>query len=110
MLKGLDVVAVGVAPIREGAECGAVAAIELISVGKSPQVTFSPPVTVTCEMVAALHGWLTRDVQAAAKKHLGSPVVRVDTMSSYSCRAAYGRAIIASRSTARPTPSTSAPS
>ena len=92
LLKGLDIVAVGVTPILDGSECGAVAPIELISVGTSPQVTFSPPVTVTCDMAAALHGWITKDVQASAKKHLGAPIVRIDTMSSYSCRTAYGRA------------------
>lgn len=92
LLKGLDIVAVGATPILEGSECGAVAPIELISVGSSPQVTFSPTVTVTCEMAAALHGWITKDVQPSAKKHLGAPVVRIDTMSSYSCRTAYGRA------------------
>lgn len=92
LLKGLDLVAVGVIPILDGSECGAAAPLELISVGASPQVTFSPPVTVTCEMAAALHAWITKDVQASAKKHLGAPVVRIDTMSSYSCRTAYGRA------------------
>ncbi len=84
--------AVGAPPILEGAECGAAAPIELISVGTSPQVTFSPPVTVTCDMAAALHGWVTKDVQASARKHIGTPIVRIDTMSSYSCRTAYGRA------------------
>jgi hypothetical protein len=92
LLKGLDLVAVGAPPILEGSECGAAAPVELISIGTSPQVTFSPPVTVTCEMAASLHGWITKDVQAAARKHLGAPVVRIDTMSSYSCRNAYGRA------------------
>ncbi len=92
LLKGLDLVAVGATPILEGAECGAAAPVELISVGSSPQVTFSPPVTVTCEMAAALHGWITKDVQASAKKSFGTPIVRIDTMSSYSCRNAYGRA------------------
>ena len=31
-------------------------------------------------------------MQPLARKHLGAPVVRVATMSSYSCRNAYGRA------------------
>lgn len=92
MLKGLDVVVARETPLQEGAECGALAPVQLISVGSSPQVTFSPPVTVTCDMVVALHGWITKDVQASAKKYFGAPIVRVDTMSSYSCRTAYGRA------------------
>jgi hypothetical protein len=91
MLNGLDIVAIPAPAIREGSECGAAAPMELISVGKSPQVSFSPPVVVTCDMVAALHRWVTVDLQGLAKQHLGSPLVRIETMSSYSCRNAYGR-------------------
>ena len=78
--------------MREGTECGTPAPMKLISVGRSPQVALSPPPTVTCDMVAALARWLERDVQPLARKHLGAPVIRVETMSSYSCRNAYGRA------------------
>ncbi len=90
LLRGLDIVARPASSLREN-ECGAAAPVELISVGKSPQVTFFPTVTVTCDMAVALHRWLTRDVQPLARMHLDSPVIRVDTMSSYSCRTAYGR-------------------
>lgn len=90
VLRGLDVVARPVHQIREH-DCGAPAPMELISVGQSPQVSFSPPVTVTCDMVAALHKWITRDLQPLARKHLGGEIVRLDTMSSYSCRTAYSR-------------------
>ena len=31
-------------------------------------------------------------MQPLARKHLGAPIVRIETMSSYSCRNAYGRA------------------
>jgi hypothetical protein len=92
VLKGLDVVAVPEAPLREGAECGAPAPMRLISVGRSPQVALSPPPMLTCDMVAALAGWMERDVQPLARKHLGAAVARIQTMSSYSCRNAYGRA------------------
>lgn len=91
VLKGLDIVAVGAPPVRENEECGSPAPIELISVGKNPEVTLSPTVTVTCDMAAALHQWVLRDLQPLARKHLGAPVIRIDTMSSYSCRNAYGR-------------------
>jgi hypothetical protein len=43
-------------------------------------------------MVAALYKWLEAEVQPLARRHLGAPIVRVATMSSYSCRNAYGRA------------------
>jgi hypothetical protein len=92
LLKGLDAVVVPEAPMREGAECGTPAPMKLISIGRSPQVSLSPPPTVTCDMVAALARWLERDVQPLARKHLGAPIIRVETMSSYSCRNAYGRA------------------
>ena len=92
LLKGLDLVAGPAEPIREGAACGTPAPVQLISIGSNPPVSFSPPAVLTCEMVAALHKWLTRDVQPLARKHLGSPVVGVSTMSSFSCRNAYGRA------------------
>ena len=91
-MKGLEAIAVPESPIREGADCGAPAPMKLVSLGKNPQVALSPPPTVTCDMVAALHRWLERDVQPLARKYLGEPVIRIETMSSYSCRNAYGRA------------------
>jgi hypothetical protein len=90
LLAGTGAVAVPVEPMRSG-DCGAPAPIELVSVGSAPQVTFSPPAVVTCEMVAALDRWLKTDVQPAAKSLLGGNIVRIEVMSSYSCRTAYGR-------------------
>jgi hypothetical protein len=90
LLRGLDVVAVPEDPIRNGA-CGTPAPVQLVSIGKNPQVALSPPAVVTCEMVAALSTWLKSDLQPLARRHLGSPITRIDTMSSYSCRNAYGR-------------------
>jgi hypothetical protein len=62
--------------------------MKLISVG---QIALQPPVVLTCDMIVALHKWLQRDVQALAVKHLGGPITRIESMSSYSCRNAYGR-------------------
>ena len=90
LLAGLGAVAVPADPVRSG-ECGAPAPMELISIGTAPQVTFSPPAVVTCEMIAALDKWFKTDVQPAAKSLLGARVVRVEVMSSYSCRTAYNR-------------------
>jgi hypothetical protein len=90
VLKGLDFVAIPAAPMRVG-DCGAPAPIELVSIGSSPQVTFSPPVTVTCDLAATMHTWVRSELQPIAKRHLGAEVIRIDTMSSYSCRNAYGR-------------------
>jgi hypothetical protein len=91
LLKGLDVVAVPDGPLREGSECGAPAPMRLISVGKDPQVAFSPPPILTCDMIAHLHKWVQRDLQPLARKFMAAPIVRIETMSSYSCRNAYGR-------------------
>jgi hypothetical protein len=92
LLKDLDVVVVPEAPVRDEALCGSPAPMQLVSIGSSPQIAFSPPPSLTCDMIAALHKWMHSGVQPAARKHLGAPVVRVATMSSYSCRNAYGRA------------------
>jgi hypothetical protein len=90
VMQGLDAVAVPEEPIRQG-NCGSAAPVQLISIGRSPQVTFNPPAIVTCDMVAALATWLKNDLQPAARRHLGSPLAKIETMSSYSCRNAYGR-------------------
>jgi len=90
LLKGLTLVATIKDPIEEG-ECGALAPVELISVGKKPEVVFSPPAIVTCDLAAALAGWVKTDVQPLAHQYLSSEIARIETMSSYSCRHAYGR-------------------
>jgi hypothetical protein len=79
--------------VARGTECGTPAPMKLISIGKSQQqVMLSPPVDLTCDMIAALHKWVQQDLQPLARKNLGGALVRIDAMSSYSCRNAYGRA------------------
>lgn len=77
-------------PIRSGA-CGAAAPVRLLSLGRNPQVVLSPAPTLTCDMVASLAKWFGEDVQPLAMQHLGAPVVKIENMSSYSCRNAPGR-------------------
>jgi len=86
LLKGLDVVVIPQAPISEGSECGTPAPVQLVSIGSNPQISFSPPPLLTCEMVAAVHRWLQHEVQPLAREHLGAPIVSVAVMSSFSCR------------------------
>jgi hypothetical protein len=86
LLKGLDLVVIPHAPVHEGSECGAPAPVQLVSIGSNPQISFSPPPLLTCDMVAALHRWLQHDVQPLARRHLGSPIVSIASMSSFSCR------------------------
>lgn len=90
LLKGVDAVSVPEAPFRKG-DCGAMAPVRLISIGKNPEVSFSPPPVVTCDLVVGLTKWIKDEVQPAARRHLGSEVIRIESMSDYSCRMAYGR-------------------
>ncbi len=90
ILKNVDAVYLPLPPIQEG-KCGAPAPIRLMSLGKSPQVSFSPPALVNCQMAAALNTWITRDLQPLAMKHLGEKITKVEVMSDYSCRASTGR-------------------
>jgi hypothetical protein len=93
LLDGLDVVALAEAPMREGGSCGTAAPMKLVSIGRGAQeVSFQPQPTVTCEMIAGLARWLKQDVQPLARRYLGGQVARIETMSSYSCRNAYGLA------------------
>ncbi len=90
MLAAIDAVALPEASFRKG-KCGAAAPIRLVSVGKSPQVVLSPPAIMTCRLAAAIHRWSTQDLQKLAKKHLNDQIIRIEVMSDYSCRNAYGR-------------------
>jgi hypothetical protein len=91
VLKGLDVTVIPEEPIKHGT-CGAAAPVQLVRLGKNPEVAVSPPAVVTCDMVVQLDKWVRSEVQPLARKLLGAPVVKIETMSSYSCRNAYGRA------------------
>jgi len=90
ILQNVAAVTVPEAPVREGA-CGAPAPVRLISIGKNPEIKLSPQPLVTCELVAGLAQWMQNDIQPLAKKHLGGSVIKIETMSDYSCRMAYGR-------------------
>ena len=78
-------------PVKNG-PCGSPAPYRLASMGgPGERVTFDPPATLNCQMIAALNRWISRDLQPLARRHLGSPIKRITVMSSYSCRNAYGR-------------------
>jgi len=90
ILKAVDAVTIPEAPVREG-NCGTPAPVRLVTIGKNPEVALSPPPLVTCDLVAGLHQWMKDHVQPLSKRHFGSPVIKIETMSDYSCRMAYGR-------------------
>ena len=90
ILQRIHAVAIPHEPIKDGS-CGAPAPVELISIGQNPPVSFSPPPVVRCDLAEALVRWLESDLQPLARKHFGSQIIRIETMSDYSCRNAYGR-------------------
>lgn len=90
LLSSIDAEVETVAPIKNG-PCGTPAPVRLRSLGSRPKVTLDPPALLNCDMVASLHDWLVKDLQPAARRILRSPITKIETMSSYSCRNAYGR-------------------
>ncbi|WP_425338916.1 extensin family protein [Methylocapsa acidiphila] len=50
-------------------------------------VSFNASYLLDCPMIAALNGWLADVVQPAARARFGQPVVQIDSMGTYSCRA-----------------------
>lgn len=90
ILKRIHAVAIYEPPLKSGA-CGTAAPIQLISIGQNPEVSISPPALVTCELAENLAKWVEGDLQPLAQKHLGGALIKIENMSAYSCRNAYGR-------------------
>ena len=67
---------------KTGEFCGFSNAVQILQ----STVPYSGPVQVTCQMAAGLYLWEREVVAPAAQKHLGSRVVRLDHMGTYSCR------------------------
>lgn len=86
-LKGLDAVVAPEPPIKEGS-CGTPAPIRLSRLGS---VTFTPAALINCGMLAPLNTWITKDLQPAAQRQLGGKIAKIEVMSDYSCRTAFGR-------------------
>lgn len=55
------------------------------------RAAFAPSLTASCPVANALWLWDKNIVQPAARRHLGSAVVRYSHFGSYSCRRLYGR-------------------
>lgn len=72
-------------PIKSGA-CGAPAPVRLSRIGVENPVTLSPPATINCPMVVALHRWVETQLQPHARRLLGSHIVSLSNVSAYSCR------------------------
>src|SRR5690606_24725635 len=61
VLRGVEAIIEPAEPIKEG-ECGAPAPVRLIGIGRDPEITMSPPVTVSCDLVATLADWIKDDL------------------------------------------------
>jgi hypothetical protein len=86
-LKGLDADVTAEAPIKEGL-CGTPAPIRLARLGS---VTFSPAALINCGLLQPLNTWITKDLQPAAQRQLSAKITKIEVMSDYSCRTAFGR-------------------
>ena len=75
-----------VAPAIRAGPCGTPAPIVVKSIGTSIRVAMNPPITVNCRMAAALHTWLERNVQPAARQFVGEEIVAVSGAVGYQCR------------------------
>lgn len=70
-----------------GGGCSAVNAVQLSAIqGDRRQFGVSNIGPVTCTTAQTFSGWARYGVDRAARQILGSPVARIETMGSYSCR------------------------
>lgn len=83
LLRGLNIRWSPVAAIGQPGDCGALAPIDISAVDG---VEITPPATVTCELAAALHHWVSTAVQPNARRDLGTRAVAIHTAASYVCR------------------------
>jgi hypothetical protein len=68
--------------------CSALGAVQLLEIG-TPVSNLG---AMTCPVARAFAGWVREAVQPAARSWLGSPVVRVESLGTYSCRPVNGQA------------------
>ena len=70
-----------------GAGCSAIGTVQLTRLsGDITPLTVSNLGPVTCPLADSFAGWARFGVDRAARQILGSPLVRIETMGSYSCR------------------------
>ncbi|MBV7257259.1 extensin family protein [Pacificimonas sp. WHA3] len=74
-------------PRRTAEGCGFSNGVQLLQVG----VPISGITAMSCPVAEALHGWINEDLQRAARRHLGSDVVRIISYGTYSCRSVNSR-------------------
>lgn len=84
-----------------GAGCSTVGSVSLASLagdeGKFQLANLGP---VACPLANTFAGWARYGVDRAARQILGSPLVRIETMGSYSCRTVAGTSRLSAHATA----------
>ena len=55
------------------------------------QVAFTPAALINCGMLEPLSTWIGKDLQPSAQRQLGAKMAKIEVMSDYSCRTAFGR-------------------
>lgn len=89
-LTGLGETGTRFAPLPDryfGGGCNAVNAVQLSAVrGDRSLFSVSNIGPVTCDTAQTFGGWARYGVDRAARQVLGSPLARIETMGSYSCR------------------------
>lgn len=84
-----------------GAGCSAVGAVRLASLRSDDgMLQLSNLGPVTCPLANTLSGWARFGVDRAARSILGSPLVRIETMGSYSCRNVAGTSRLSAHASA----------
>lgn len=84
-----------------GAGCSALNAVRLVHVqGDDSRLQLTNLGPVTCPVANALSGWARFGVDRAARQILGSPLARIETMGSYSCRTVAGTSRLSAHATA----------
>ena len=79
------------APIDGPGTCGLTQPY-MVGALSEDRVQLDTVATLDCPMIAALDTWIAEVVQPVAQARFGQPVVQIDTMGSYSCRAMNGQA------------------
>ena len=87
VLAATNVDAKPVKPVGGPDGCGIAAPIQVSSFGA---VSVKPAARLNCTMAATLYKWVVDTVQPAARKSFKQPVVEIQNMASYQCRARRG--------------------
>jgi hypothetical protein len=83
LLRGLDVKLKTKDPVGSPGGCGIAYPL---SVSAIAGVAITPAATLNCEMVAALHAWITQVAQPTAKREFNTRLTGLQNASSFACR------------------------